>query len=109
LPLNDGSCLGNIQVVIGLDTDEAIIKKINNGASVSVDGTVIASMGRGQKVEVKADSITVLGECDPEQFPLQLKNAAQPGVLREIAHLRFRTNTFGAVFRWRHNTGICRA
>ena len=102
IALNDGSCMGNIQVVIGLDTDEAIIKKINNGASVSVDGTVIPSQGRGQKVEVKADNITILGECDPEQFPLQLKNRPSLEYLREIAHLRFRTNTFGAVFRVRH-------
>jgi asparaginyl-tRNA synthetase len=102
IALNDGSCLGNIQVVIGLDTDESIIKKINNGASVSVNGSVIASQGRGQKVEVKADDIVVIGECDPEQFPLQLKNRPSLEYLREIAHLRFRTNTFGAVFRLRH-------
>jgi asparaginyl-tRNA synthetase len=102
IALNDGSCLGNIQVVVSLDTDEAIIKKINNGASVSIDGTVIPSLGRGQKVEVKADAITILGECDPEQFPLQLKNRPSLEYLREIAHLRFRTNTFGAVFRVRH-------
>ena len=102
IALNDGSCLGNIQVVISLDTDEAIIKKINNGASVSVNGSVIASQGRGQKVEVKADDIVVIGECDPEQFPLQLKNRPSLEYLREIAHLRFRTNTFGAVFRLRH-------
>ena len=103
IAVNDGSCMGNIQVVIGLDTDESLIKKINNGASVSVDGTVIASMGRGQKVEIKADSLTVLGECDPEKFPLQLKNRPSLEYLREIAHLRFRTNTFSAVFRVRHS------
>ena len=103
IALNDGSCMGNLQVVIGLDTDEAIIKSINNGASLSVDGMVIPSQGRGQKFEVKASSITVLGECDPEQFPLQLKNRPSLEYLREIAHLRFRTNTFGAVFRVRHS------
>ncbi len=103
IALNDGSCMGNIQVVIGLDTDETIIKKINVGASLSIDGTVIASQGKGQKVEIKADSITILGECDPEQFPLQLKNRPSLEYLREIAHLRFRTNTFGAVFRVRHS------
>jgi len=102
IALNDGSCIGNIQVVIGLDTDEAILKNITNGASISVDGTVIPSLGRGQKVEVKADSITIIGECNPEQFPLQLKNRPSLEYLREIAHLRFRTNTFGAVFRVRH-------
>jgi asparaginyl-tRNA synthetase len=102
IAINDGSCMGNIQVVIGLDTDETLVKKINNGASVSVDGTVVASMGRGQKVEIKADNIVVLGECDPEQFPLQLKNKPSLEYLREIAHLRFRTNTFSAIFRVRH-------
>lgn len=102
IALNDGSCMGNLQVVIELGTDEALIKKINNGASISVDGTVIPSQGRGQKVEVKADTLTILGECDPEKFPLQLKNKPSLEYLREIAHLRFRTNTFGAVFRVRH-------
>ena len=102
IALNDGSCMGNIQVVIGLDTDETILKKINNGASLSVDGEVVPSQGRGQKVEVKATNVTILGECDPEQFPLQLKNRPSLEYLREIAHLRFRTNTFGAVFRVRH-------
>ncbi len=102
IAVNDGSCMGNLQVVIGLDTDETIVKKINNGASVSVDGTIVASQGKGQRVELKADSITIMGECDPEQFPLQLKNKPSLDYLREIAHLRFRTNTFGAVFRVRH-------
>ncbi len=102
IAVNDGSCIGNIQVVIGLDTDEAITKRINAGASVSVDGTVIPSQGRGQKVEIKADTLTILGDCDPDQFPLQIKNKPSLEYLREIAHLRFRTNTFGAVFRIRH-------
>lgn len=100
--LNDGSCMANIQVVIELGTDEQIVKKITNGASISVDGTVIASQGKGQRVEIKADTLTILGECDPEKFPLQLKNKPSLEYLREIAHLRFRTNTFGAVFRVRH-------
>ena len=102
IALNDGSCIGNLQIVIGLDADEQLIKGINNGASISVDGMVIASQGKGQKVEIKADSVTILGECDPEKFPLQLKNRPSLEYLREIAHLRFRTNTFGAVFRVRH-------
>jgi asparaginyl-tRNA synthetase len=102
IALNDGSCMGNIQVVIDLGTDETIIKKITTGASLSVDGVVVPSQGKGQKVEVKADTITILGECDPEQFPLQLKNRPSLEYLREIAHLRFRTNTFSAVFRLRH-------
>ena len=102
IAVNDGSCMGNIQVVIELGADEALVKRITNGASVSVDGTVIPSLGRGQKVEIKATSVTVLGDCDTEQFPLQLKNKPSLEYLREIAHLRFRTNTFGAVFRVRH-------
>ncbi len=102
IALNDGSCLANVQVVIDLGTDENIVKKITNGASISVDGTVVASQGKGQRVEVKADSVKILGECDPEKFPLQLKNRPSLEYLREIAHLRFRTNTFGAVFRVRH-------
>jgi asparaginyl-tRNA synthetase len=102
IAVNDGSCMGNIQVVIELGADEALLKSITTGASVSVDGTVIPSLGKGQKVEIKADNVTVIGACDPEQFPLQLKNRPSLEYLREIAHLRFRTNTFGAVFRVRH-------
>ena len=102
IALNDGSCMANLQVVIGLDTDPALVKKITTGASISVDGTVVASLGQGQKMEIKAEQLTVLGECDPEQFPLQLKNRPSLEYLREIAHLRFRTNTFGGVFRVRH-------
>jgi len=102
IAVNDGSCMGNLQVVIALDADESIIKKITPGASVSIDGSVIPSLGKGQKVEIKADTVTILGECDPEKFPLQLKNRPSLEYLREIAHLRFRTNTFSAVFRVRH-------
>src|ERR1700743_2941057 len=69
IALNDGSCIANLQVVIGLDADDALTKRSTNGASVSVDGVVVPSQGRGQKVEVKAGSITIMGDCDPEQFP----------------------------------------
>lgn len=102
IAVNDGSCMGNLQVVIDLGTDASVMKKITPGASISVDGTVIASQGKGQKVEVKAAEMTILGECDPEVYPLQLKNRPSLEYLREIAHLRFRTNTFSAVFRVRH-------
>ena len=102
IAVNDGSCMASLQVVIDLGTDEAILKRITNGASVSVDGQVIASQGKGQKVEIKANSIEILGDCNPNEFPLQLKNRPSLEYLREIAHLRFRTNTFGAVFRVRH-------
>jgi asparaginyl-tRNA synthetase len=100
--VNDGSCMGNVQIVIALDTDETLVKAITTGASISIDGTVVASQGKGQKVEVVAKSITILGECNAEEFPLQLKNKPSLEYLREIAHLRFRTSTFGAVFRVRH-------
>lgn len=103
IALNDGSCMGNLQVVIDLNSDEKLLKAITPGASISVDGMVIPSLGKGQKYEVKADNVTVLGECDPEQYPLQLKNKPSLEYLREIAHLRFRTNTFGGVFRVRHS------
>ena len=102
IALNDGSCLDNIQVVIDLNTDEAISKRITTGAALSIDGTVIASLGKGQRLEIKANEVTVLGDCDGEKFPLQLKNKPSLEYLREIAHLRFRTNTFGAIFRVRH-------
>jgi asparaginyl-tRNA synthetase len=102
IAVNDGSCMANIQVVIELGADEALVKRITNGAAISVDGVVIPSQGKGQKVEVKASQVTILGDCDAEQFPLQLKNRPSLEYLREIAHLRFRTNTFGAVFRVRH-------
>ena len=102
IALNDGSCMNNLQAVITLDTDPELIKKITSGAALSVTGTVVPSQGKGQKVEVKATSVEVLGECDPDKYPLQLKNRPSLEYLREIAHLRFRTNTFGAVFRVRH-------
>src|ERR1044072_1789777 len=86
IALNDGSCIANLQVVIGLATDEAIVKRISNGAAISATGTVIASLGKGQRVELKADIIEVLGDCDGEKFPLQLKNRPSLEYLREIAH-----------------------
>lgn len=103
IALNDGSCMANIQIVIDLNSDEALIRKITTGAALSIKGQVVASQGKGQKVEVKAQEVTILGECDAEKFPLQLKNRPSLEYLREIAHLRFRTNTFGAVFRVRHS------
>ncbi len=103
IALNDGSTINNVQVVITLNADENLIKRLTTGASISVDGMVIPSMGKGQKVEIKADNITILGDCDNDKFPLQLKNRPSLEYLREIAHLRFRTSTFGAVFRVRHS------
>ncbi len=103
IALNDGSTNNNIQVMVELGTcDDAFLKRITTGASLKVNGKLIASPGRGQAVEVKADSVEILGDCNPEKYPLQLKNRPSLEYLREIAHLRFRTNTFGAVFRVRH-------
>jgi asparaginyl-tRNA synthetase len=103
IAINDGSTNNNIQVVAELGMfDEAILKRITQSASLKVTGTLIASQGKGQKVEVKASAIEILGDCDAEKYPLQLKNKPSLEYLREIAHLRFRTNTFGAVFRVRH-------
>jgi asparaginyl-tRNA synthetase len=102
--LNDGSCVSNLQVVINFEnTNEELLKKITTGAALNVHGTVIASQGKGQKVEVKAETVEIFGECDTEKYPLQLKNKPSLEYLREIAHLRFRTNTFSAIFRVRHS------
>jgi len=103
IALNDGSTNNNIQLVVELGAyDEAFLKRITPGASLKVTGILVASLGKGQAVEVKASSVEILGECNPEKYPLQLKNRPSLEYLREIAHLRFRTNTFGAIFRVRH-------
>src|SRR5580698_3861844 len=103
IALNDGSTNNNLQVVVELGScDEEMLKKITPGASLKVTGPLIPSLGKGQAIEVKARSIELLGECNPEKYPLQLKNRPSLEFLRENAHLRFRTQTFGAVFRIRH-------
>lgn len=103
IAMNDGSTINNLQVVIDFEnTDDALLKNITTGASLEIKGTVVASQGKGQKVEVKAKSVELLGACNAEEFPLQLKNRPSLEYLREIAHLRFRTNTFSAIFRLRH-------
>jgi len=103
IALNDGSTNNNLQIVVELGAyEESFLKKITTGASLKVIGQLVASQGKGQAVEVKARSVEVLGECNPDKYPLQLKNRPSLEYLREIAHLRFRTNTFGAVFRVRH-------
>lgn len=103
IALNDGSIIDNVQVVINDNSDEALLKNIQTGAALSIEGKVIASQGKGQKVEIVATKVEILGSCDPEQFPLQAKNRPSLEYLREIAHLRFRTNVFGAVFRVRNS------
>nr|WP_295869065.1 asparagine--tRNA ligase [uncultured Chitinophaga sp.] len=104
IALNDGSTNNNLQIVIDAEnTDAALLKRITTGAAISATGQVIPSMGKGQRVELKAATLEILGDCDPEKYPLQLKNKPSLEYLREIAHLRFRTNTFGAIFRIRHS------
>lgn len=103
IALNDGSTNTNLQVIAGLGRyDDALLKRITTGAALKVTGEIIASLGKGQKFELRADTIEVLGDSDPEKFPLQPKKHSLE-FLREISHLRFRTNTFGAVFRIRHS------
>lgn len=103
IALNDGSTNNNLQVVINTENmDAALVKRITTGAAISATGEIIPSLGKGQKVELKAATLEILGDCDPEKYPLQLKNKPSLEYLREIAHLRFRTNTFGAIFRVRH-------
>ena len=105
IALNDGSTINNLQVVVDLaNFDEEMLKLITTGACISVNGEMVESVGSGQKVEVQAREIEVLGTCD-NTYPLQKKGHSME-FLREIAHLRPRTNTFGAVFRIRHNMAI---
>ncbi|MEO6452984.1 MAG: asparagine--tRNA ligase [Ginsengibacter sp.] len=103
IAVNDGSTNNNIQVMAELGKyDDSLLKRITTGASLKVTGKVIASLGKGQKVEIKASAIEILGDSDPDKFPLQPKKHSLE-FLREVAHLRFRTNTFGAIFRIRHS------
>lgn len=102
IALNDGSTINNIQIVVDLnEQNQTVINRINTGASIAVKGELVASQGSGQQVEVHAKEVTVLGEANPEEYPLQPKKHSLE-FLREIAHLRYRTNTFGAVGRIRH-------
>jgi asparaginyl-tRNA synthetase len=103
IALNDGTCFDNLQIVADVNSfDEDLLKKITTGACISVTGNLVESPGSGQSVEMQASQITVFGEADPEVFPLQKKGHTLE-FLREIAHLRPRTNTFGAIFRMRHH------
>ena len=103
IALNDGSTNSNIQIVAALGMlDDVTMKRITTGACIKATGEVITSLGKGQKVELKASSIEILGDSDAEKFPLQPKKHSLE-FLREIAHMRFRTNTFGAIFRVRHS------
>ena len=103
MEVNDGSSLANLQVVLDsqIPDYDNLLKKINPGASVEVEGTLVASQGKGQRIELKADSVQVYGEADAETYPLQKKRHSFE-FLRTISHLRSRTNTIGAVFRVRN-------
>ena len=103
IALNDGSTINNIQIVAEGDSfNEELIKQITTGSCISVDGKLVTSKGSGQAVEILADKIEVLGAADAEEYPLQPKKHSLE-FLREKAHLRFRTNTFSAIFRLRHS------
>lgn len=101
--INDGSCIHNMQVVVDHSLfDAEMLKDITTGAAVSIIGKLTESQGRGQSVEIQASAIEIYGKADPNSYPLQKKGHSME-FLREIAHLRPRTNTFGAVFRIRHH------
>ena len=106
IALNDGSCLSNIQVVVDYENfPQEIIKNITIGSAIGVTGIIVESQGKGQKLELVADEIEIIGTADPNDVQktiLQPKNHSLE-VLRDQAHLRFRTNTFGAIFRIRHH------
>src|SRR5690606_12876594 len=101
IALNDGSTINNIQCVVDFEnTDEAILKRITTGAAIHIKGDLVESLGKGQNVEINVTSINVLGDSDPETYPIQPKKHSFE-FLRENAHLRTRTNTFSAVMRLR--------
>jgi len=102
IAINDGSTLQTIQAVVDFtNMNEALLKRVTTGACVAVTGELIPSPAKGQTVEIKVTSLEILGDSDPEKFPLQPKKHSLE-FLREIAHLRSRTNTFSAVMRVRH-------
>ncbi len=102
IALNDGSVIENLQAVGDTSKfDEALLRKVNTGAGVAITGEVVESQGAGQAVELQAESIKVFGEANPDHYPLQPKRHSLE-FLREIAHLRPRTNTFSAIMRVRH-------
>lgn len=106
IALSDGSTIHTLQVVVDREqTDEALLNRIKTGAAIRATGQLVASQGRGQTIELQADDIEIYGDADAEQYPLQPKRHSLE-FLREIGHLRFRTNTFGAVFRIRHSVAF---
>jgi len=102
IAMNDGSTIKNVQVVVEMSDDfEKLLENVHTGAALSVEGKLVESMGSGQKVEIHAENIELLGKADPNEYPLQPKKHSLE-FLREKAHLRFRTNTFSAIARIRH-------
>ena len=102
IALNDGSTAKNLQVVVDFEReDESLLRRITTGACLRIKGDLVESQGKGQKVELMATEIEILGDADAEEYPLQPKKHSME-FLRENAHLRPRTQTFGAVFRLRH-------
>ena len=103
ISINDGSTIQNLQAVIELDSiEESVLRRLTTGTCLTLTGELVASLGKGQAVEVTVNELQILGDCDPEKYPLQLKNRPSLEYLREIAHLRSRTNTFSSVMRVRH-------
>ena len=101
IALNDGSTIKNVQIVVDKNADtEPVLAQISTGACIAVRGNLVESVGSGQAVEIKADEITVYGTCDPMRYPLQKKDTSFE-YLRTVAHMRPRTNTFGAIYRLR--------
>lgn len=102
IAINDGSTIRNIQAVVDFNSfDDSLLKRLTTGAAVSLTGEIVESLGKGQRIEIKVNKLEILGDSDAEKFPLQPKKHSLE-FLREIAHLRFRTNTFNAVFKVRH-------
>ena len=102
IALNDGSTINNIQIVVDKTAEnEAVLAKVSTGACIAVWGKLVESMGGGQATEIQATAIEVYGECDPVRYPLQKKDTSFE-FLRTVAHLRPRTNTFGAIYRVRN-------
>ena len=102
IAINDGSTIKNIQAVVDFNSfDDSMLKRLTTGAAVSLTGEIVESLGKGQRIEIKVNTLEILGDSDAEKFPLQPKKHSLE-FLREIAHLRFRTNTFNAVFKVRH-------
>ena len=105
IALNDGSTINNVQIVADVEKfDAEILKQITTGACISVIGNLVESLGSGQNVEIQAENIEILGECGAD-YPMQKKGQTFE-YMRQHAHMRLRTNTFGAVFRIRHNMAI---